>query len=154
MGGGEHCDSEIRIRPLWEEDIEALAHIEAESFSQPWSAEDFRRMLEVSDAVYLVAVMDEEPVGSAGMRILAGEGNIDNVVVAPAQRGRGIGSMLIESLLEAGRDRGIRDFTLEVRVSNAPAIRIYEKAGFVSEGIRPHFYEHPVEDASIMWLRG
>jgi len=56
-------------------------------------------------------------------------------------------------LIEEGYAMGIAEFTLEVRVSNAPAISVYEKCGFVSEGVRPKFYEKPVEDALIMWKR-
>ena len=84
---------------------------------------------------------------------ICGEGDIDNVAVLPEFRNRGIASALIEGLLQAGRDKGVEEFTLEVRVGNAPAIRVYEKAGFVSEGIRPGFYEDPKEDANIMWIR-
>jgi hydroxylamine reductase (hybrid-cluster protein) len=60
---------------------------------------------------------------------------------------------MLEELLRLGAERGITAYTLEVRVSNAPAIRLYEKFGFVSEGIRPGFYEKPTEDAMIMWRR-
>ena len=56
-------------------------------------------------------------------------------------------------LIAGGQKEGIEAFTLEVRVSNAPAIHLYKKFGFVSEGIRPGFYEKPAEDADIMWLR-
>ena len=68
-------------------------------------------------------------------------------------RGRGIATQMMTALLEEGRKQGIEEFTLEVRVSNAAAIKVYEKMGFVSEGIRPRFYEQPVEDAMIMWKR-
>lgn len=70
------------------------------------------------------------------------EGNIDNVVTAPEYRNLGIGGKMLEELLRLGNERGITAYTLEVRVSNAPAIHLYEKFGFVSEGIRPKFYEN------------
>ncbi len=145
--------SEIRIRHLEEGDVGALAAIEAESFSMPWSAEDFLRMTKEADALYLVAELGCEIAGSAGMRMVCGEGYIDNVVVAPAHRRRGIGKLLIEALLREGAALGCEAFTLEVRAGNEAAIALYEGAGFVSAGIRPGFYEKPVEDAVIYWKR-
>ena len=58
---------------------------------------------------------------------------------------------MLQELFVVGESIGVENFTLEVRVSNAPAIHIYEKLGFVSAGVRPRFYEKPVEDAMIMW---
>lgn len=82
-----------------------------------------------------------------------GEGNITNVVVAEEARNKGIGTKMLRHLMEEGERNGLGAFTLEVRVSNAPAIHVYEKLGFLSEGIRPNFYEKPAEDAVIMWKR-
>ena len=144
---------ELVIRQLQTEDIAELADIEAKSFSTPWKAADFEGVLTRDYCLYLVALLDGRVVGSAGMTMSYGEGYIDNVVVAEDVRGRGIAGRLIEELLKAGGEKGIEAFTLEVRVSNAPAIRVYERARFVSEGIRPRFYEWPVEDAMIMWRR-
>ena len=79
---------------------------------------------------------------------------MNNVAVLPAFQGRGIASALLKELLSLGEAMGFTDFTLEVRVGNAPAIHLYEKFGFVSEGIRPGFYRNPAEDAMIMWRRG
>ena len=141
------------IRPIKESDLKDLARIEAESFSTPWSENSFRELLEIDYARYLTAELDGKVVGSAGMRIVCGEGDIDNVVVDEGYRGRGIAGKLLETLIALGEAEGVKDFTLEVRVSNKAAIRVYERAGFVSEGIRPHFYEKPTEDASIMWRR-
>lgn len=141
------------IRPIMESDMKELAQIESESFSTPWSENSFRELLSIDYARYLVAEYDGEIAGSAGMRIVAGEGDIDNVVVKESLRGKKIAQALISKLIELGRSEGVNEFTLEVRVSNAPAIHVYEKAGFVSEGIRPNFYEKPTEDANIMWLR-
>ena len=81
------------------------------------------------------------------------EGDITNVVVDESCRGRGLGRGLVSRLLEEGKARGIRAFTLEVRVGNAGAIRLYEELGFRSEGVRKGFYDLPKEDALIMWKR-
>lgn len=141
------------IRKIEEGDMAVLAAIEAESFSTPWSEKSFRELLSIDYAYYLVAVYDGRIAGSAGMRIICGEGNIDNVVVAPSMRNMGIADALMSRLIQDGDGMGVTAYTLEVRVSNAPAIHVYEKHGFVNEGIRPKFYEKPVEDAMIMWRR-
>lgn len=141
------------IRRLRAQDIEPLSIIEAKAFSMPWSAADFARLIEDRNSTYLVAEIDGRVVGCCGVTNVSGDGEIDNVVVDEAYRNRGIATAMLEETLRQGRAMGVEAFTLEVRVSNAPAIHIYEKAGFVSEGIRPRFYEKPVEDAMILWKR-
>ena len=143
----------IEVRLLQDADIEELSRIEAASFSMPWSAEDFRGLLTRDYCLYVVAEADGHIAGCAGLTDSFHEGNIDNVVTAAEYRNLGIGGKMLEELLRLGNERGITAYTLEVRVSNAPAIRLYEKFGFVSEGIRPKFYEKPTEDAMIMWRR-
>ena len=141
------------IRELRETDIESLAAIEAASFSMPWSAQDFRDLLSRDYCLYVVAEIDGEVAGCAGLTNSCNEGNIDNVVVAERYRGQGVAQRMLSELLARAEERNMEAFTLEVRVSNAAAIHVYEKLGFVSEGIRPRFYEKPTEDAVIMWRR-
>lgn len=141
------------IREIREEDVKELSEIESKSFSMPWSENDFRELFSLDYAHYLTAVYDGEIAGTAGMRVICGEGDIDNVVVKPELRGKGIAKALIARLIELGDELGVTDYTLEVRVSNTAAIKAYEANGFVNEGIRPKFYEKPVEDAMIMWRR-
>ncbi len=143
----------IVIRKLQESDIPVLSKIEERSFSMPWSPQDFADLLSREYCFYLVAEVDGEVVGCCGLTNIQNEGNIDNVVVDENYRNQGIGRRLMEELIRSGEADGIEAFTLEVRVGNATAIRLYEKCGFVSEGIRPRFYEKPVEDAMIMWRR-
>ena len=97
--------------------------------------------------------VDGQVVGHCGVTNVLGEGYITNVAVLPAYRNRKIGQKLLAALLEAGEMAGISAFTLEVRASNESAICVYEKAGFVSAGVRPGFYDSPKEDALIMWKR-
>lgn len=141
------------MRKLREGDIPELARIEAESFSMPWSADAFRELLDRPYCTYFVALADGQLVGCCGYTDTCHEANIDNVVIAPGYRNLGIAQALLQRLMEHGRTSGIEAYTLEVRVSNLAAIHIYEKFGFKSEGIRPGFYEKPVEDAMIMWRR-
>ncbi len=143
----------VIIRPMKQEDVSELARMEQEIFSVPWSERNFTDLLTGSYCLYLVAEKDDKIVGCAGLTVLDKEGDIDKVMVLEDCRGQGVASYLMEELLAEGRRRGVQEFTLEVRVSNTPAIRLYEKYGFVSEGIRPRFYDKPVEDAMIMWLR-
>ena len=119
----------------------------------PWSPDDFLDMIRKEDARYYVAEEDGRIMGGCGVLLIVGEGNITNVVIAPEARNRGIGTGLLRYMMEEGKKDGLTAYTLEVRVSNAPAIHVYEKLGFVSEGIRPNFYEKPTEDAMIMWKR-
>lgn len=141
------------IRRMQAEDTAQVAANEAVCFSSPWSEQAFRGTLDREDVIYLVAELDQRVIGHCGVRKILDEGEITNVAVLPQYRGRRIGQQLLTELLAAGREIGIVDFTLEVRAGNAAAIHIYEKAGFVSEGIRPGFYDRPKEDALIMWKR-
>lgn len=142
---------DLVIHKLRPEDVEPVSEIEAASFSMPWSPKDFAQLVEAEGTLYLVAEVEGEIAGCCGVTNLSGEGDINNVVVSQAFRGKGIAQALMRELLTQGEKMGIRDFTLEVRVSNAPAIHVYEKLGFVSAGIRPGFYDKPKEDAMIMW---
>ncbi|MBQ7776280.1 MAG: ribosomal protein S18-alanine N-acetyltransferase [Lachnospiraceae bacterium] len=144
----------VQIRRLREEDVEALSVMAKACFSVPWSAKAFAELVDDEKSIYLVAVCDKEVIGCCGVVNSYGDGDIDIVMVAEKYRGKGIAQVLLQELMKQGREMGVENFTLEVRVSNAPAIHVYEKLGFVSEGIRPRFYEKPVEDAMIMWLRG
>ena len=144
---------ELVIREMQAADVEAASRIESEAFSMPWSARDFLEMVEADYAYYYVAELEGEIVGCCGIRNMAGEGEITNVVVAASHREKGIGRRMMEYMLERAGENGMGDCTLEVRVSNQPAIRLYEGLGFKGEGIRPNFYEKPREDALIMWKR-
>lgn len=143
----------IHYRRLRAEDVPAVSRLEKETFSMPWSAESFLHMLEKEDTAYFVAEEDGQILGGCGLFLIAGEGNITNVAVTPKARRRGVATGLLTYLLSEGDRVGLTAYTLEVRVSNRAAIALYEKFGFVSEGIRPNFYEKPREDAMIMWKR-
>lgn len=143
----------LRIRPMTDADVEAVSRIEAECFSMPWSAEAYRKTLKDEKCIYLVAQIGNEIIGMCGLMDLLGEGDISNVAVAAAHRGHGYAYQMLQQLILLGEERNITDFTLEVRESNLAAIRTYEKLGFVSEGVRPGFYDRPKEAAVIMWRR-
>ena len=86
----------------------------------------------------------------AGFRAVLDEGYISNIAVSPALRRQGIGAALLRAMLEEGVRRGLAFLTLEVRVGNAAARRLYRRAGFREAGIRPGYYEKPREDALLM----
>jgi len=145
----------ITIREMSLEDVDLVCVLEEMAFSMPWHKESFIEMIENKDALYLVADDEERGVvACCGVRSIVGEGDISNVVVHPDFRKKGIAYDMLTQLISRGeKDFGIKEFTLEVRLSNMGAIHLYEKLGFVSEGIRKNFYEEPVEDALIMWKR-
>lgn len=143
----------VQIRKMTPADVPFISKLEEETFSMPWSAQSFLEMIEKEDARYYVAQENGTLYGGCGVLMIAGEGNITNVVVAPKERNKGIGTKMLQYLIEEGYREGLTAFTLEVRISNSAAIHVYEKLGFVSEGVRPGFYEKPTEDAVIMWKR-
>lgn len=146
------------IRRMKEEDAEQASALEADNFSDGWTKRDFEETLRLDYAYYYVAEEDGHLIGICGLRNIAGEGEITNVSVDIRYRQKGVASALLEHTLKKGGELGIRDFTLEVRISNAPAIGLYEKFGFRGEGVRKGFYEKlqedgEREDALIMWKR-
>lgn len=143
----------VEVRALEQKDLDRVCEMEEASFSMPWKKEDFEELISDDNSEYIVIVADEIVAGAAGYTFNGFEGYINNVVIDEAFRGLGLGTVLMEELIKRGREKNVKEFTLEVRVGNAVANRLYEKVGFVSEGIRKNFYERPVEDANVMWLR-
>ena len=145
----------LSYRKIRVEDLDRVSALENECFSQPWPMSAFREIVNKKDADYYLAEDIDNDCIAAGCVIfhILDEGDITNVAVSPPYRGQGIATELLRYALEQGEAEGIEDFTLEVRASNAAAIRVYEKNGFISEGIRPGFYTAPKEDAVIMWRR-
>lgn len=149
---------QYHIREMQKEDLEMVTALEASCFSMPWKYKDFEETLTNPDRFYMVAVSDEaaqkQILGGCMLTSIAGEGDISNVAVYEQYRKNHIATALLTKLMEFGTDEcGITAFTLEVRSQNTAARRLYEKLGFVSEGIRPNFYEQPKDDAVIMWKR-
>lgn len=141
----------LEIKKMLPEDAAEVAAIERMIFSQPWSEKGFLDSLESPDTLYLVVKVQGVIVGYCGLLQSFEEADITNVAVHPEWRGRGIAYQMLQTMMEQGKTRGIERYTLEVRVSNASAIHVYEKLGFTSVGIRKNFYDMPREDAVIMW---
>jgi [ribosomal protein S18]-alanine N-acetyltransferase len=133
------------------DDLEAVHVIEKESFSTPWPPHAYRQELENNRlAHYMVARYGDRIVGFAGMWLLVDEAHITTFAVSAEWRRQGIGERLLLAVLDLSRSRGAHEATLEVRPSNAPARRLYEKYGFKLVGVRPRYYSDNNEDALIM----
>jgi ribosomal-protein-alanine N-acetyltransferase len=136
------------------EDVKAVAGIEADAFSSPWSAETFASLLERPGLELLVLEDEREGViGYAVLWCILDQGELANVAVTPRLRGRGLGSHLLSRVFEVARERGIDTLFLEVRASNARALDLYRRFGFADVGRRKGYYERPREDALIMAAR-
>ena len=146
--------AEMTIRQASEEDVDSIYEIEVMCFPDPWSRQAFADMIDSDNALYMVAVCDKKVIANCGVIVAAGEGDICNVATDSDHRNMGVAKKLLsETMKEAKESLNVTAFTLEVRAGNKAAIALYEKLGFVSEGIRPGFYSNPKEDAVIYWKR-
>ncbi|HHX63002.1 MAG TPA: ribosomal protein S18-alanine N-acetyltransferase [Epulopiscium sp.] len=141
----------ISILPFTREHIAEVCILEKTAFSDPWSEMTFIKELENPQAYYFIAIKDEKIVGYAGMLVILDEGHIMNIAVDKTQRGTGIGKELVKKIIEKAQELEMMGLTLEVRVGNIAAIKLYESFGFVSVGERKNYYQYPNEDATIMW---
>ncbi|MDI9485533.1 MAG: ribosomal protein S18-alanine N-acetyltransferase [Bacillota bacterium] len=142
----------VTYRLMTVDDIPQVQLVERKSFTTPWSRNIFVSELTRNDnAIYIVAEVGERIVGYAGIWIILDEGHITNIAVEPNYRRRGIGQGLMDVLTAEAVKRGVVAMTLEVRVTNYGAQALYEKLGFVPNGIRKEYYQDDKEDALIMW---
>lgn len=140
----------MTVVPMAERHLAALAEIEKACFHAPWSENMLRE--ELGKGLFLVAERDGQAVGYVGCQTVLDEGYITNVAVSPDCRRQGIGRTLIAALVSRARTQNLAFVTLEARASNAPAIALYEGAGFGRVGVRKNFYTAPTEDAVLMTL--
>ncbi len=141
----------LRIEPMRLEDLAAVHAIERASFDSPWPADAYRSELATNRlAQYLVARAGDEIAAYAGMWLMVDEAHVITFAVHPAWRRQRIGERLLLALLDVAQDAGAHEATLEVRLSNLAARRLYEKFGFRPVGIRPRYYSDNGEDALIM----
>lgn len=140
----------LTVVPMAEKHIKAVEEMEQACFPTPWTEDGLRAELTSDTAVFRVALLDGVPAGYGGMHFVCGEGYIDNIAVLPAMRQRGIGTIIVESLINFTETHNGIFVSLEVRESNAPAIALYTKLGFQENGRRRGFYTKPPEDALIL----
>lgn len=140
------------ITEMTTEHIDDIMMVERLSFTIPWSKNAFiQELTENKFSLYISALLDGNAVGYAGMWKIFDEGHITNIAVHPEFRKIGIGSRLLEKLINISREMKIEKLTLEVRKSNVAAKNLYLKYGFKEEGIRKNYYADNGEDAIIMW---
>ena len=144
----------MTLRRATADDIDRIAAMELICFpEEPWSREMVAGEFSgLNPTRYFVAEEEGELLAYAGIWLIPPEGYITNVAVHPACRRQGLASKILRRMLGEALAEGITDVTLEVRVSNEPAIALYRSFGFEEAGIRKRYYGDG-EDALIMWLR-
>jgi ribosomal-protein-alanine N-acetyltransferase len=141
----------IDIRALAMGDLNEIEAIEKRAYRTPWSRSMFASELAKPTSICLGAFEGERLVGYIINSRYVDAWHVMNVAVDPERQRRGIATQLLEKLFELTRDDERRGYTLEVRVSNADAIALYEKLGFEPRGVRRGYYTDNREDALIMW---
>ncbi|HEX7065407.1 MAG TPA: ribosomal protein S18-alanine N-acetyltransferase [Bacillales bacterium] len=143
----------VRFRYMTLDDIQAVLEVEEASFSMPWSESAFYNELTSNRfATYILAEAEGKVIGYCGVWVIIDEAHITNIALLPSFRGKKIGEALLRTAMQYSRMRGGRKMTLEVRVSNEPAQRLYRKLGFQPGGIRKNYYTDNYEDALVMWV--
>ena len=145
--------SPVQIVPLRAEHLAAVLAIEQVSSPEPWTIGIFTdELLDTTIRSFHVATVDGVVVGFCGLLMQMAEGHIANIAVDPSLRGRRIGARLLLQASRVAVARGAISMTLEVRVSNLAARRLYQWFGFAPAGVRPRYYRSNNEDALIMWV--
>ena len=153
--------NETRVTTMEKSHIPTIAALEQANFSAPWDEDSIRAELDNPLALWLVAEGETEErensegaagavLGYVGSQSCFEDADILNVCVAPEARRRGLAEALMLELEQRLLPKGVEKITLEVRASNEPAIRLYEKLGYSQVGTRKNYYEKPREDALIL----
>jgi ribosomal-protein-alanine N-acetyltransferase len=142
----------LRFEHLDAGHIPAILEIEKEANGAPWSEKSFQNELSHPHGFFLVGLEMGVPIAYGGIWMVIDEAHIITLAVHSEHRRKGIGEKLMTRLLNEAVKRGAQCASLEVRASNEPAMRLYEKFGFVRAAVRKAYYPDNKEDAVIMWL--
>ena len=141
----------MKVETLTAEYLAQVAELEQLCFADPWSEKALELLL--GDGAYGAVCLQEGRVMAYGGVLWAPfEGQITNIATHPNARRCGMGAAVLEHLIAVAIERGCEQLSLEARVSNTPAISLYERYGFEKMGLRRGFYKHPTEDAYVMCL--
>jgi [ribosomal protein S18]-alanine N-acetyltransferase len=141
------------FRLMETDDIDQILEIEYASFPKPWSRTAFQNELTTNHfATYIVLESNDRVIGYCGMWVIIDEAHITNIALMPLYRGKKLGEKLMSKAMEVAKGLGAEHMTLEVRVSNTTAQRLYRKLGFKEGGIRKNYYTDNLEDAYVMWV--
>ena len=140
-------------RTLAATDLDDIVAIEKACFTNPWTREMYVRELQNPDVsfLYVLRMEDHGIVAFCSFWLVLDEMHINNLAVRGEFRGQGWGTVLLQHAIDAGARRGAQRATLEVRRSNTPARRLYERLNFEVAATRPNYYVSPPEDALILW---
>ena len=140
----------MRIERMTGAHVAPIAELEKICFKDPWSERSIASELNNQLSLWLVALDGDRLAGYVGSQSVLGETDMMNIAVHPDYRRQGIAEKLVIFLVEALKEQGNHCLMLEVRVSNEPARKLYEKLGFVQVGLRKNYYRNPREDACIL----
>ena len=140
----------MQIREMTLTDASAVAELEKLCFSDPWSEKSIAAEVNNPLSYWLVAEDAGEVCGYVGSQSVLDAADMMNLAVAPGHRRKGVGEALVDALTQHLCQNNVIALLLEVRVSNAPAIALYQKMGFEQVGCRPKYYRNPREDALIL----
>ena len=155
LAGARDCPpptaSEVRIRPATVADISGIIALEGDSRSAAhWPEPAYGRIFSADSAVRIALVVEDHDAAICGFaiaRVVGEEGEIENIVVDRKRQNQGLGTKLLQKMMDRARSRNARRLFLEVRESNAAARALYEKCGFALSGRRRAYYTSPSEDA-------
>lgn len=145
--------AELVIREMIFADVEQVMEVEKASFTTPWTTDIFyKELIDNEHAYYYVMEIDKKIVGFVGMWIVIDDAQITNLAILPEYRGKKLGEKLFKFVMQWLQSVQVKRLSLEVRVSNIAAQKLYRKFGLVPGGIRKNYYMDSGEDAIVMWV--
>ncbi len=140
----------ITIEKLAQSHVEQVAALDKLLFSSPWSNKCIEKEITRPRSLWLVAVEEDTVVGYIGSQRVDDKADLMNLAVRLDHQGKGVGKMLVEALVEALKEFGVRSLTLEIRESNSVAVGLYHEFGFEQVGRRKGCYRNPREDGLVL----
>lgn len=131
----------IKITPMTLTDVNTIKNNLISDFDNFWTYQILKEELESENSSYLIARMNDEIIGFAGIKVVLDEADIMNIVIKKNYRNQGVGTLLLENLISLAKRLNLKSLSLEVSEKNLPAIHLYQKFGFESLGVRKNYYQ-------------